>query len=93
MYSYIPTYYRLRKSEPLIALGSQQGGHLISTSAVLQRGGVEWGEGRFEHPRLAEVVLNFTARAVSRRANFNPIPAKLCISMYGALTAQTLSKA
>ena len=33
--SYILTYHRLRKREPLIALGSH---HLISASAVTHRG-------------------------------------------------------
>ena len=54
MQSYIRTYYRLRKREPLIALGSHQGeGGSISACAVPHRGGVAY---RFEHPRLAEVV-------------------------------------
>ena len=53
MQSYIRTYCRVRKREPLIALGSYHiGGHLIDASAVPHRGGKGY---RFEHPHLAEV--------------------------------------
>ena len=55
MKTYIPTYYRLRKRESLIALGSQQGGALhFCIRGTPPRG--EIGGGRFEHPRLEELL-------------------------------------
>ena len=67
MQSYILTYCRLRKREPLIALGYHRGGG----------GGASFMHPRyphrvgniFEHRHLAEMVPNrITTRALSRRA-------------------------
>ena len=44
MQSYMPTYYRLRKRKPLIAMGSYQGRPLISASVAVPHLVVEKGE-------------------------------------------------
>ena len=70
MQSYIRTYYRLRKREPLIALGSHQGregggGALFSASAVPHHKG---GEGELcyvniETVHSAAVIVLFSMDA------------------------------
>ena len=80
MQSYILTYCRLsRTSEPLIALGSHQGGSgegpLISASAVPIVGGWGWGAdlNTLALRRWYQTVV-FTTRAVSRQAYFPSTP-------------------
>ena len=54
-------YYRLRKREPLIALGSHMGwveGGWLGRLNFCIRVTSTWDGNRFEHPRLAEVVPN-----------------------------------
>ena len=73
MQSYTSTYHRLRKREPLKALGFHQGGHRLRKREPLKALGSHQGRGgfnfctrgtpprggdRFELPRLAEVVPN-----------------------------------
>ena len=74
--SYIRTYYMLRKTEPVIAMmGSHQGrrglhfcirGTLPASGDPVAGGG--GGGGRFEHPRVAEVVPNCSIYLRTTRA-------------------------
>ena len=69
MQSYILTYHSLKKREPLIALGSHQGGPLhFCIRGTPPCAGVGGGGGRFEHPRLAEVVQNWLVALYDTRS-------------------------
>ena len=60
MQSYILTYYRLRKGEPLIALGSHQEGPLNSAASAVPHSLVGGGGGsRFEQPPHLTVVMSY----------------------------------
>ena len=79
--SYILTYYRLRKRKHLTDWAPTRRGRggaawaLISASAVPRRG-VGPGLHTFVWRSWSQTTVSpLTARAVSRRANYNPIPA------------------